>query len=343
MRVSSKKIACLLLALLLVMSMLAGCAKPAPEEESTFAWKLQSGYGPGDQTWDVQMPIIVDAIQTASNGRITIETFIPGAICEPEQAPISVANGLLECAISAPGDTGQFVPAAYAEQGIPFFWLNGQDVYDNFYDYGMLDFLRTEYAKAGLYYGMYVPNGAYGFMTTFPINSIDDLKGKKIRASSSYGEFVNQLGAAPVTMPGGDIYMGLKLGTIDGCVYTLGELGPGKLMEVATDVMVQPAAGSAPVNFIIGQKAWDALPADLQEAVNMALQDSFMKIYDASVAVDVKSFEAAKAYGVTFTEVSPENMVAFYDAGLRTADFVIAKSPEAAQGIELIKTWKEAQ
>jgi TRAP-type C4-dicarboxylate transport system substrate-binding protein len=325
------------------MSMLAGCAKPAPEEESTFAWKLQSGYGPGDQTWDVQMPIIVDAIQTASNGRITIETFIPGAICEPEQAPISVANGLLECAISAPGDTGQFVPAAYAEQGIPFFWLNGQDVYDNFYDYGMLDFLRTEYAKAGLYYGMYVPNGAYGFMTTFPINSIDDLKGKKIRASSSYGEFVNQLGAAPVTMPGGDIYMGLKLGTIDGCVYTLGELGPGKLMEVATDVMVQPAAGSAPVNFIIGQKAWDALPADLQEAVNKALQDSFMKIYDASVAVDVKSFDDAKAYGVVFTEVSPENMVAFYDAGLRTADFVIAKSPEAAQGIELIKAWKEAQ
>jgi len=311
--------------------------------ESTFTWKLQCTFPPGDQTYDSQMPIIVDAIQTASNGRIKIETFIPGAICAPLQEPISVANGLLECAISSPGNTGQFVPASYAEQGIPFFWQDGQDGYDNLYNYGFLDYLRDEYKKVGLYYGMYVPSGAYGFMTNFTINSVADLKGKKIRGSSTYAEFIKELGAAPVFMGGGDLYMGLKLGTIDGCIYTLAELGPAKFQEVVTDIMLPFACGCAPANFIIGQKTWDALPVDLQEAVNKAMQDSFMRMCEESAALEEKVFKEAKAYGVRFTRVSDENLKPFYDAALRTSDYVRKKYPAAGPGLDILEKWKEAQ
>ncbi|HEX3012124.1 MAG TPA: TRAP transporter substrate-binding protein DctP, partial [Syntrophomonadaceae bacterium] len=314
-------------------------AKKDTAQAKHYVWKLQCAYPKGDQTYDVQMPMIVKTIEKATNNQITFQCFNPGALCEPEQAPASCASGLMECCISAPNDCGQVVPAAYAEQGIPFYWENGQDVYDTFYDYGMLQFLRKEYAKAGLYYGMFVPNGAYSLMTKFPVNSTTDLKGKKIRASSSYGEFVNQMGASPVTMPGGDLYMGLKLGTIDGCIYTVGELGNAKLMEVVSNVMVQPGSGSAPVNFIIGQKAWNALPKDLQDKVNKAMQEEFMPIYKASVAVDDKAIAEAKAYGVKFTEVSPENMKAFWEAGSKTADYVISQYPAAKPGIEIIKKW----
>lgn len=336
-----------LLVFVLIVIIFAGCGgqkttadQPADKPaEKNYVWKLQCAYPPGDQTYDVQMPMIVKAIEEATNGRITFETYVPGAICEPEQAPISVANGLLECAISAPGDCGQFVPAAYAEQGIPFFWEDGQDVYDTFYKYGMLEFLRNEYDKAGLYFGMYVPNGAYSLMTTFPVNSAADLKGKKIRASSSYGEFVKQMGASPVVMSGGDIYMGLKLGTIEGCIYTIGELNAGKLKEVVKHVMVQPGSGSAPVNFIISKKVWNDLPQDLKDAVNTAMQTAFMDIYEASIAVDKVAIDDAVKYGVNFIEVSPENIVAFWEAGIKTAEIIAEKYPAAVPGLEIIKKW----
>lgn len=348
MKPFNKKVLGMLLAVLLAVTMLAGCGnkqvaenEQATNEQTTYEWKLQNTFGPGDQTYDVQMPMIVDAIQKATDNRIKITTYIPGAISEPEQVPESVAKGMIECAISSPGYCGQLIPAAYAEQGIPFYWESGQDVYDTFYDYGMLDYLRTEYDKVGLYFGMYVPNGAYSLMTTFPVNSTADLKGKKIRASSSYGEFVKQLGASPVTMSGGDIYMGLKLGTIDGCVYSISELESAKLKEVLSDIMVQPACGSAPVNFIISKKVWEELPADLQDAVNAALQEAFMPIYEASVALDDPAIAAAKEYGVHFNEVSAENMNAFWEAGIKTADYVVKNYPEAEAGIDIIKKWHE--
>jgi TRAP-type C4-dicarboxylate transport system substrate-binding protein len=125
MKKKQLKIALVLaLALAVAMSLLTACGggggDTKSDKEQTFKWKLQSSYGPGDQTWDIQMPMIVDAIEKASGGRIKITTYQPGAICEPEQAPESVKNGLLECAMSAGADDAVVVPAAISELGIPY-------------------------------------------------------------------------------------------------------------------------------------------------------------------------------------------------------------------------------
>ena len=267
----------LLLITLLISTLLltTGCGKDDGGKDKVFKWKLQSSYGPGDQTWDIQMPMIVDAIEKETNGRIKIKTYTPGSICEPEQAPASVENGMLDCALSTAGDTGQTIPAAYAEQGIPFFWEDQEDMYETYYKYGLLEFLRKHYKEHNIYYGMPVPNGVYSLMTNFPVKKASDLKGRKIRSYSSWGQFVKNLGGSPVNIPGGDIYMAMKLGTVDGCLFTFAELYNAKLSEVTDYVMEQPASGSGFVSFIISKKAWDELPKDLQKAVNKALKDCY--------------------------------------------------------------------
>jgi TRAP-type C4-dicarboxylate transport system substrate-binding protein len=311
------------------------------DDTKVFEWKLQNSYGPGDQTWDIQMPAIVDAIEKETNGRIKITTFQPGAITEPEQAPESLKQGLLDVAMSTAGDAGAIVPAAYAEQGIPFFWSTAQDMYDTYYDYGLLEFLRGEYEKQNIYYGMPVPNGTYNLMTKFPVEKASDLKGKKIRAVSSWGYFVENLGGSAVQMPGGDIYQGLKLGTIDGTIYTFAELKNAKLSEVVTDVMAQPGSGSGFVSFLINKDRWDELPADLQEAVNKALQEVYKPIMEKNIAYDEEAKQAAIEAGVQINEVSDENMKEFWEAGQKTADQVIKEYPDAKPGIDIVKKWHE--
>lgn len=313
------------------------------DSDTVYEWKIQCIYPPGDQCYDIQMPMICEAITEATDGQIQFEYYQPGAICEPEQTPSSLSKGLLDAAICAPSETVQMVPAAYAEQGVPFYWENGQDVYDNFYDYGLLDFCRETYEKAGIYYGMYVPNGAYMLMTDFQINSGDDLKGKKIRASTSYATMVELMGGAPVSMNGGDIYMGMKLGTINGYIYTVAELEMSALKEVTSNVMEPAACGSAPVNLIFSKKSWDSLTPELQEIVNETMQDIFMDVYNESITFDKDSMDAAKDYGVVFTTVDDAGMQAFYDAGRQVKDKLSQQYPDSAPGFELIQQWKDAK
>ncbi|MDR1028360.1 MAG: TRAP transporter substrate-binding protein DctP [Clostridiales Family XIII bacterium] len=313
----------------------------AANGDKVYEWKLQNSYGPGDQTWDIQMPMIVDAIEKATDGRLKITTFQPGAICEPEQAPQSVKEGLLDAAMSTAGDAGAIVPAAYAEQGIPFFWETSQDMFDTYYDFGLLEFLRGEYEKQNIYYGMPVPNGTYNLMTKFPVTQVSDLRGKKIRAVSSWGYFTENLGGSPVVMPGGDIYQGLKLGTIDGTIYTFAELKNAKLGEVVTNVMEQPGSGSGFVSFLINKAKWDELPADLQDAVNNALKEVYTPIMRENIKYDEEARQAAIEEGVKIDKISDENIKAFWDAGLKTADRVAAEHPEAKPGIEIVKKWHD--
>lgn len=52
-----------------------------------------------------------------------------------------------------------------------------------------------------------------------PINSLEDLKGMKIRMPGIGGEVMRRLGASAVALPGGEIYAALQSGAIDGAEW----------------------------------------------------------------------------------------------------------------------------
>lgn len=344
-----RRVLLIMLLCISLMTLLVACDRntggSTTDQDKVYHWKLQNSYGPGDQTWDFQMPMLVDAIEKATEGRIKIEVFQPGTLCEPEQAPASVSQGLFECAMSTAADTGILVPAAYAEQGIPYFWESQMEMFDTYYNYGLLEFLRKEYDKAGIYYAMPVPNGKYALMTTFPIKSEKDVKGKKIRAVSSWAKFVESLGGAPVSsITGGEIYQALKLGTVDGCIYTFAELQGSGLCEVVNYVTEQPPSGSGYVNLIINKKAWNSLPKDLQDAVNQAMKDVYPEIANKCIESDLEAEKFAAEKGVKYLKLDDKALEAFQKAGLKTSEDVKKDHPEAGEGLDIVKKWhKEAK
>ncbi|HIE40531.1 MAG TPA: ABC transporter substrate-binding protein, partial [Thiomicrorhabdus sp.] len=106
------------------------------------------------------------------------------------------------------------------------------------------------------------------------INSLDDLKGLKMRIPGLGGEVLKRAGGIPITMPGGELFPALQSGALDATewvgpyndlafgfyktakyYYTPGWHEPGTAMEC-----------------MINEKAFNALPADLQSIVRNAIK-----------------------------------------------------------------------
>ena len=105
----------------------------------------------------------------------------------------------------------------------------------------------------------------------------------------------------------------------------------------------QPPSGSGYVNFIINQAAWDALPADMQDAVNTAMKDVYADITQACQKADEEAEKFAKDKGVEILPLNDATLKKFKAAGLKTADQVAREHPEAAKGLDMVKAWYDAK
>lgn len=99
-----------------------------------------------------------------------------------------------------------------------------------------------------------------------PVNSLDDMKGLKLRLMSSklLVEDYKAYGAAPTPMSYGEVYSGLQMGLIDAQVNPLFAIYSMKFFEVqdyVTQLKSEPFIGIPTVN----QKFFDNLPEEVQQ------------------------------------------------------------------------------
>ena len=104
------------------------------------------------------------------------------------------------------------------------------------------------------------------------INSVDDLKGLKMRIPGLGGEVLARAGGTPVTLPGGEIFTALQTGTIDATEWVgpYNDLAFG--LHKAAKFYYYPGwhePGSM-MEFLINKQAFAQLPADLQAIVRVA-------------------------------------------------------------------------
>jgi TRAP-type transport system periplasmic protein len=111
--------------------------------------------------------------------------------------------------------------------------------------------------------------------STAPIRTVADWKGKKIRVyGADTANITRILGAAPVNIAFGDVYTALEKRTVDGAMTSATNAEPMKFFEVAKFINYWYIAGASQEWLVANQKAWDALPKDLQQAVLDAVKES---------------------------------------------------------------------
>ncbi len=166
------------------------------------------------------------------------------------------------------------IPVAQYFTAIPF-GLNHLELTGWLYHGGGLDLWRELYAPFNL---VPIPCGNTGVQMggwfNKEINSIEDLKGLKIRIPGLGGEVIRRAGATPVTMPGAEIFTSLQTGAIDATEWV------GPFNDVAFGLhkaakyyyypgWQEPGPG---LETIINADAWASLPPDLQAIVENVCQ-----------------------------------------------------------------------
>jgi TRAP-type C4-dicarboxylate transport system substrate-binding protein len=125
------------------------------------------------------------------------------------------------------------------------------------------------------------------FLSTKPITKVDDLKGRKWRASSRWVlAFLKNAGATPVSVPWADVYMALQTGTIDGVLTNYDGAAMTKLDEPGSNVLVAKELWWAtPFLHLVNLDFWKGLPKDVQDGILKAsanASEQFGKSFDES-------------------------------------------------------------
>ena len=125
-----------------------------------------------------------------------------------------------------------------------------------------------------------------------PIRSVSDLKGLKVRLTSSKIIEAQKrlLGVLPQGLAFSEVYQALQTGVVDGAETVLSNVWTQKFHEVQKYVTLTHDTHQA-YALIANKKFWDALPADLRDILDSAVRDATTY---ANALAEVEEKEAAE-------------------------------------------------
>ena len=147
--------------------------------------------------------------------------------------------------------------------------------------------------------------------STMPIRTVADWKGKKIRVyGADSANLARALGAAPVNIAFGEVYTALEKKTVDGAMTSATNAEPMKFFEVAKFLDYWYLTGASQEWIVANQKAWDALPKDLQQAVLDGVKESNLeeKEWADAIAFDERVKKRLPELGMTVVDPAKDEL-----------------------------------
>lgn len=206
----------------------------------------------------------VDAVNAEAKGVVEIKVYFSGALGKDiAQQPQLVLDGAFDIAFVVPGYTpDQFPDNTVIE--LPGLFRDKRD--------GTLVYTQLIALNALRGYNDFFVIGAY---VTDPetihgkvaINSIDDLKGKRIRVNNQ-SEIIafGKLGAIPVPLPINQISEAISTNKIDAAAVSLTPLSDYGIKRVVTHHFFLGING-APLALLMNRKAFESLPKAAQDII----------------------------------------------------------------------------
>jgi len=251
-----------------------------------FRWRLVS-------VWPKNFPVFGEAdnllaqwVDTMSAGRLKIQVYAKGELVPAFETFDTVSRGTADLGSSCAYYWLGKVPAAAFFAAAPF-GMNAQQMASWLLAGGGLELWREVYAPFNLVPFLAGNSGVQmGGWFNKEINSVEDLKGLKMRIPGLAGKALEKAGGAALTVPGGEIYTNLERGVIDATEwvgpYHDYKMGFAKVAKYYyTPGWHEPGTQ---LEFIANKDAYEALPPDLKEILftaTMRVQSWMLAQFDA--------------------------------------------------------------
>ncbi len=239
------------------------------EDKQTFEWRMATTWPPNFPGLGTGASNLASMIEACSGGRLTIKVYGANELVPAFEVFDAVSSGTAEMGHGAAYYWKGKIPCASFFAAVPY-GLIASEMNGWFYYGGGLELWKEAYAPFGV---IPMPGGNSGTQMggwfRKEINSVGDLKGLKMRIPGIGGEALARAGGTPVTLPGGEIFTALETGAIDATEWVgpYNDLAFG--LYKAAKFYYYPGwhEPGTTLEAIINQKAFDALPADLQQIV----------------------------------------------------------------------------
>ncbi len=284
--------------LLVASALIAGLTTAATAAQKVYKWKLATTWGPTLHPFIDAPTKMAEMVEKMSDGRLQIRIDASNKH--------KSAFGILDMVKGGQYEMGH--SASYYWKGkdinlLPFttmpFGMTAPEQYAWFYYGGGLELMQKAYAKHKVlsYPGGNTGNQMGGWFRK-EINSLDDLKGLKMRIPGFAGEIMAKLGLTVTNIAPGELYTSLERGTIDALEW----VGPGMDIKMGFHKIApfyytgwhEPATE---LQFLVNERAYKKLPKDLQEILVVAMKLSSYDMYIQNYDMSAKAWDSiAKEY-----------------------------------------------
>lgn len=241
-------------------------------DKKVYNWKMVTSWPKNFPGLGTGANLLAEKITEMTGGQIKVTVHGAGEVVGALEVFDAVSSGAAQMGHSAAYYWKGKNQAAQFFTAVPF-GLTADEMAAWFYYGGGLELWHEVYKPFNL---VAFPAGNTGVQMggwfNKEINSIDDLKGLKMRIPGLGGEVLGRLGGTPVTLPGGEIFTSLQSGVIDATEW----VGPYNDLAFgfykAAKYYYYPGwheTGST-LEAMINKDAFEGLPAHLQNLVKDA-------------------------------------------------------------------------
>ena len=316
---------------------------PGASAQSRTVFKIQASFPPTSLIYTSVLPVFAERIEKASGGRLKIEALPTGTIVPAFEVVDATNRGVIDGAYTC---TYYYIgkhKAAALFTDVPGgpFGLDTVDYMSWHYQGGGLPLLNELYQQVLRMDIVAFPifpttPQAFGWFKK-PIKSAKDLRGLKYRVPGIAADVYKAMGAAVVTLPGGEIMPAGERGVLDATEwYTPGEdirLGFHQIWKFYHYPGPHEMAGAC--DLLLKKSTFEKLPADLQEIVrSVTLETAFRSLMefnrrDAEGLRDLK-----EKHGVTLVRTPEDVMTEHFHAWDRIAKEEAARDPFFSKVLE---------
>ena len=299
-----------------------------------FHWKIVT-------TWPKNFPGLGSGaenfsrmIDEMSDGRLTARVYGAGEIVPAFEVFDAVSQGVADAGHGAAYYWKGKIPSSVFFTAVPF-GMNAQEMNGWLNVGGGLELWQEAYAPFNL---IPMVGGSTGTQMAGwfnkEINSVEDLKGLKMRIPGLAGEVFTAVGGIAVRIPGGELYTSLQTGVIDAAEWVgpYNDLAFG-LYEVA-EYYYYPGwhEPGAMLEFIVNKDSFEALPADLQAIVTVATQASNQLMLDEFTARNNTALrQLVDEHGVKLRRLPDDVLLALSRASDEAMRKLTARDPMSAK------------
>lgn len=214
----------------------------------------------------------MDNVNRIGEGKVKIQYLGADDVLPPFDQPEALVNGVFDIWYGAPNYWAGVVPGGDITE------LSPHKTPDNGPDSALHNYMVDLYAPKGVRYIGHASGdlnvGVHYMNTNFPVKSIDDIKGRNLRAAPLTRHFIKAAQAESVTLPPSEIYLAMDRGTVDGFSWPVADAFTRYGWQSVTKYMIDQPMYRSGANIVMNLDKFEALSTEVQAILQQAMAET---------------------------------------------------------------------